>query len=363
MLLLTTICLPTFYFVYQFLSRHLQRHRFRHVHGCLPAPRLPQVESLVGLDTVLENLRALRGKCLLNIMKSRFTKAGNTYSATIAGNSMICTIEPENVKAVLAAQFDDFEIGWLRRQAMAPFLGEFIITSDGDNWHRYRTMLRPAFARRQITNYATFAHETDNLISRIPQDGSTVDLSPLFYRLALALGTKLLFDETMSSLKPGFEKATDEFVKAFQDVNSGIELRLRLGRLIPLMPRNHEFEASIAKVHEYGDAFVEKASKYQKRDQEDEKDEKSSEERYVFLREIAEDIRDPVRLRDHLLGLLIVGSETTAGLLTNCLSILKDRRDLWAKMRAEVLQMEDQEPNYEQVRNLTLLNWVVNEGK
>ena len=84
--------------------------------------------------------------------------------------------------------------------------------------------------------------------------------------------------------------------------------------------------------------------------------------RYAFLREIAKENADPIYLRDHLLGMLLAGSETTASLWTSCLSILSHRRSLWAELHAEVLEMQGQAPSYERVKALTKLTYFINES-
>ena len=351
------------YFLYQSTEFYLRRRRFEKIHGCQPAAKLPQIDRILGVDIFVQNLRYFNKKCLMPRLKQRFEQTGNTYSVTLAGNTMIYTIEPENIKAVFSTQFDDFDVGWQRRRAMAPTMGEFLLNADGARWHHYRAMLRPAFSRRQISAFGTFKHDIDDLLCAIPRDRSTVDLSPLFYKLALALGTSLLFDETMSSLNPEFKTSSEDFIRAFHTVNRGAELRVRMGLLLPLMPRNRLYDDANKFLHNYADAFVQKALEYRKTwDSGDTDNSERTDERYVFLREIAKENADPVRLRDHLLGMLLAGSETTTSLLTSCLSILSHRRTLWAELRAEVLEMQDQEPNYERVKALTKLNYFINEG-
>lgn len=167
----------------------------------------------------------------------------------------------------------------------------------------------------------------------------------------------------MSTLNPEFDSKPERFVDAVREANRGMEMRFRAGRLLPLMPRDHPFEAAKDIIHEYADAFVRKAVGYRKSWEQDgaESDEKG-EDRYVFLRELAKESEDPLHLRNHILGMLLVASESTASVLTSLLSVLSDRQDLWARMRSEVLNMPDVEPNYERIKTLTTLNYVISEG-
>ena len=273
------------------------------------------------------------------------------------------TIEPENFKAIFADKFEDFDVGWQRLRAMGPVLGEVLITSDGALWQHQRNLLRPAFNRRQISDYPFFQQDLDDFIAKIPRDGSTINLAPLFKTLAINLATRLLFDEPMSALNPEFHSKPERFAEAARETNRGMEIRLRTGRLLPLLPRDHAFEAAKDVLHEYGDAFVRRAVEYRKKWEQGEAERsEKGEDRYVFLRELAKESENPRDLRDNLLGMLMVGSESTATILTSALSVLSNRQDLWAKMRSEVLDMREAEPNYERIRALTTLNHVMNEG-
>ena len=351
------------WYLYPQLKLYLARRKFQQENRCLPPPRLPQIDRVFGIDTMLQNVGSWKRKQYLPLQKVRYDTIGHTFSGRVAGNSMLFTIEPENFKAIFADKFEDFDVGWQRLRAMRPVLGEVLITSDGALWHHQRNLLRPAFNRRQISDYRFLQQDLDEFIAKVPRDGSTINLAPLFKTLGYNAATRLLFDEPMATLNPEFNSKPERFTEAVRETNRGMEIRLRTGRLLPLMPRDHAFEAAREVLHEYGDAFVRRAVEYRKKWEqgETEKSEKG-EDRYVFLRELAKESEDPSDLRDNLLGMLLVGSESTATMLTSALSVLSNRQDLWAKMRSEVLDMREVEPSYERVRALTTLTYVLNEG-
>ena len=54
----------------------------------------------------------------------------------------VLTIDPENIKVVLATQFKDFSLG-IREQIFAPAFGSGIFTLNGQGWKHSRQMLRP----------------------------------------------------------------------------------------------------------------------------------------------------------------------------------------------------------------------------
>ena len=66
------------------------------------------------------------------MMKGRFDSLGvNTVHVKILTRTYIATIEPENLKCVLASDFRNYSLGDERKAMMKPFLGEGIFTTDG----------------------------------------------------------------------------------------------------------------------------------------------------------------------------------------------------------------------------------------
>lgn len=222
-------------------------------------------------------------------------------------------------------------------------------------------MLRPAFNKQQYSDFTFYEHDINQLIRTIPGDGSTVDLAPLFHSHALTLASRLLFDDAMATLNPEFAASSDRFIEAFDRVNRGNQRRIRMGRLLPLIPRDRDYEAGCQIIHEYGDIIVQKALAFKKSwGSSGAKEQNKTRDRYVFLQEVAKEVDDPLELRNHLMGMLLVGSETTASLLSGCLSLLANRPQLWARLRKEALDLGV--PTSEGVKSFASLSHVVNEG-
>ena len=67
--------------------------------------------------------------------RNRFNVLGvTTVSASILTTTFVSTIEPENLKCVLASDFRSFSMGDGRKKLLRPFLGEGIFTTDGKEW-------------------------------------------------------------------------------------------------------------------------------------------------------------------------------------------------------------------------------------
>lgn len=110
-----------------------------------------------------------------------FHKYGTTWKAWSGGRSLAFTADPRNVQTILALKFKDFEFGKYRNEGFRPLLGYGIFSTDGSMWEHSRAMLRPNFARNQITDIEIYERHVSALIKNIPRDGSTFDLQELFF--------------------------------------------------------------------------------------------------------------------------------------------------------------------------------------
>ncbi|KAI6886006.1 hypothetical protein KC334_g15713, partial [Hortaea werneckii] len=79
-----------------------------------------------------------------------FRTSGNknlpyTVETITVGERIVFTADEENIKAILATQFQDYGKGPRFRQEWKDFLGLSIFTTDGELWHNSRQLLRPQF--------------------------------------------------------------------------------------------------------------------------------------------------------------------------------------------------------------------------
>lgn len=147
------LALPILITLFTLLLHIIQKHNYHRSRSkaltCHPAPPGPS-SIFFGIPTFLSMTRAVKEKRFLEYQASRFdVHAAKTFTQTVFGKEMIATIEPENVKAMLATQFQDFCLGE-RYHQFWPFLGDGIFTLDGEGWRRARGLLRPQFSREQV---------------------------------------------------------------------------------------------------------------------------------------------------------------------------------------------------------------------
>ena len=176
----TTIVLYVSYWQIAFL---LSSRRFTRKFGCKPAQVDRHWDPVLGLDFVSSTVRACRGKYQLEDLHDRFSNVGRTFVSNVLLDRLIFTDEPKNVQAVLATQFDDFDVGELRRQCTVKLLGRGIFNADGDYWQHSRAMIRPNFVRSQVADLSMMERHVQRMMSCFPPEGISFDIQSLFFRL------------------------------------------------------------------------------------------------------------------------------------------------------------------------------------
>ncbi|KFY69662.1 hypothetical protein V496_00068 [Pseudogymnoascus sp. VKM F-4515 (FW-2607)] len=252
----------------------------------------------------------------------------NTYLYSTMGSTNILTVDPENIKAILATQFKYFDIGPKRRGNFMPLLGNGIFTQDGAAWEHSRTVMRPQFARDQVSDLDLEERHVLNLMRAIVPTASgwtdTLDLQVIFFRLTLDSATEFLFGESVDSqvaALPGYERTTardqsqDEkvFAAAFDKGQMVLATRFRLKGLYMLYNPS-SFTKACRDCHAFIDHFV-RLALLKDPPRQHPKDADKGKKKYVFLEALAAETRDPIELRSQMLNILLAGRDTTASLI------------------------------------------------
>jgi len=352
--------------------------------GCKPPPLLPNNIPL-GIDRIRESLKADSAMLFPEFMTARCAQMGETHAYKILGNMGFMTIDPKNIQAVLATQFHDFEIGNQRRDNFLPLLGNGIFTSDGKSWEHSRAMMRPQFAREQVSDLKLEEEHVQNMMRalRTGADGWTadIDIQVLFFRLTLDSACEFLFGESVDSQIANLpinasapserDAAKDEkvFAKAFDVSQRYLATRARLMDKHWLV-NNTEFRSACKDTHAFVDYFVKLALNKDFKEKELEKGNVSvGKDRYVFLDALAAQTHDPIELRSQLLNILLAGRDTTASLLGWLFFILARHPNHYAKLRAAILEAfgpysaaPDDVITYTSLKNCQYLQHCLNEA-
>jgi cytochrome P450 len=128
---------------------------------------------------------------LLVHVRKRFERFGDLYHLKGWNKPIYVTRHPDHVHEVLVTRASSFV---KRSQDLDTFLGQGLLTSDGELWKRQRRLLQPAFSRTNIVRYAeVMGALTQRRLARW-RVGEELDLGREMMELTLAVVAKALLD-------------------------------------------------------------------------------------------------------------------------------------------------------------------------
>ena len=299
-------------------------------------PHLPQPDGKIGLLWLLKSLELFRDGLYLQNLEQLFATKGKTFTYHILGTPVIDTCEPENAKSVFSTSQHDYDTGPRRRMALASIMGKGVFALDGKEWQHARATLRPAFARKNIQDFAMMEAHFRKLLAAIVARDYDVDLQALFFQLTMDTATDMLTGESVESLS-AHENESTAFMKHWDAANSHIMFLVFTGPLGRLVPAPAVWRAK-RYLYQYLDRLI--GTRLASQDAKPLKDSQTaSRSRYVFLDSLAQHTNDATFIRDQTLAALAGGRDTTASLLSNVMFILARRDDVWQRLRQEALSL------------------------
>ncbi|KAK2766306.1 hypothetical protein FQN54_007823 [Arachnomyces sp. PD_36] len=331
------------WFVYFWIKAFLVAREIRSLGG-----RAPKVSFYLpfGFDFVYRAIKASKVNGDLQFWGGVLQECGtkdNPNPMTVEVNSgasmrTIFTADPENIKAVLTTQFNDYGKGESFHREWKEFLGDSIFATDGELWSRSRQLIRPMFVRERIVDTEMFEKHAVKLISLLGGNGNTtpknhpggsrvVDVSPLFFRYTMDAATDHLLGKGVGSL----DNPTTRFAEAFRYVLDRQALIFRAGPFSRFVPRT-VFRQELKAMNDFLQPFILHVLSLS-----DEELDKQLAKKDTFLDALARFTRDPQVLRDQLVAILLAGRDTTAATLSYCFFELSRNPEVVRKLRAEIV--------------------------
>lgn len=174
---------------------------------------------------------------------------------------------------------------------------------------------------------------------------------------------EFIFGRSLNALEPDFPDEYTEFLKAFSQGQKGVTQRREAGWLQFRLHRyneDKEWKDAYTKVHKFVDGQVARALQ-ETANIEPETDAPPVRRRYVLLDEMAKQIRDPIKLRYHILGVFGPARDTTSILLGNALFQLARHPHVWTKLREISLGIGDASLTFEKLKTLVDFRNVIHE--
>ncbi|KAI1872792.1 uncharacterized protein JN550_003666 [Neoarthrinium moseri] len=342
--------------------------------GRLAGGTAPKIECKwpLGLDIVMRQVDAARHHRNLQSWHTLFKGIpGHTAESKIIGRRLVFTADPENIKAILAAQFGDYGKGEPFHREWSDFLGDSIFTTDGEKWHASRQLIRPQFVKERISDLDCFESHLETLFKAMANgqalngvnqkvdleagDGKVIEISDLFFRYTLDVATDFLLGLDVQSLTT----PRQEFAEAFNEVQRVQNIRARAGPLQRFVPLK-TFNAGLKVINKLCETYIDRALQLSP---EELLSKTKSDEGYTFLHELASFTRDRKVIRDQLVAVLLAGRDTTAATLSWTIYELSRHPECVRKLRDEIINQVglDRSPTYHDLKNMKYLQNVMNE--
>lgn len=341
----------------QSLKKLIARRKIIRQNRCEPCPALRQRNHFWGIGHVFCQVFDLpvddsRNTCL----KKNFAELGHTYQTFEYGRTVISTISPHNIQAVYASDFESYGVAPSRHAPLKPLLGDGIITNDGALWKYLRAAAAPIIAKTQIADLASFDVHVERFLQLVPQDGSTVDLQPLFDRLSLDSSTEFLFGESVNSLALNTSPEALEFLAAWNNAQQCVDRRIGLPSWKRFLMSDEKYRQYCKVAHQFVDAKVQSAilqcahplaEKVQ---------------RFSIAHELAKVTDNEMLIRQEVLQMFLPTHDAIATPLSTIFFHLARQPTIWTKLQEEVSTLGSDELTQRRLKGLRYLQAIMKEA-
>lgn len=304
---------------------------------------------------IVENLRYFAGFALdpLGFVGERFARHGDLYYVPQRGGGLYVVRHPEHLREVLVTHAAKYRKTHSAMRRLATFLGDGLLTSDGEVWTRQRRMVQPAFARPHLAGFARIMVEEADVTLATWRDGQVRDLGREIMALTLRSVSRCLFGRDVSGEADAVARAMLTFQAEFSEVDL-------LPAWVPTRQRVR-FRGALATIDRivFGMIDAQRASK----------DAPSGSPNLLqLLASVIDTEGDGTRMtreavRDQLVTLFLAGHDTTSYALLWTITLLARHPDVTARLVAELDEvLGGRPPGLEDLPRLAVTEQVIKEA-
>ncbi len=287
--------------------------------------------------------------------KRYFEKLGDSFSIRIGlSKYIILSRDNEIAQYILVKNQKNYNKSKFQSVYLSKYLGNGLLTSDGDFWLKQRRLIQPAFHKQKMNLLVaninkTITAEIDNL-----EVGKTLDVFPAMSQLAFNVVAKSLFELSISEEKLNRIKFIIEEVQRF------LVKEIRLPHKALWFSVSGQVKKHL-KLAAENDSII----------QEIIEDRNSSKEEFndllnMLMETRYEDTGEGMSIKqliDEIKVLFIAGHETTANALTFTLHLLGRNQDVQQKIYEEITAAEAATDDIvEQLQRMIYTTAVLNES-
>lgn len=317
------------------------------------APTQP-VPTHPGLPLLGNTLAFMRDPlATLHTLRERYDRIVHLH---IGGRHQYLLMQPEDAKHVLQENNRNYGRS-PALHVLKIFLGEGLLTSDGEYWRRQRRLAQPAFHRQKLAALAqTMTAEAADWVDELKQSGDQpTNVSQAFMDVAMRIVCKTLFGSDVVGKLDGLSAALETLQ---HQANKRLLSPIRFPIEWPL-PNHIRFRRAALVV----DSFIYGVIKQRRQQVDDRHDDLLSMFQSAEDEETGERMSDG-QLRDECVTLFAAGHETTAVSMGWTLHLLTQHPDVLARLRAEVSAVlgDERMPSPDRFRALPYTLQVIQES-
>jgi len=153
---------------------------------------MKNLHTVKRLEVLKNSKRILKNP--LPFHNEKFKEFGHTFKVQTGWNQdIVFTQNPGFIKHILQKQHKAYQKSTLQTKDLAKYIGNGILTSNGEHWRTHRRMVQPAFHKKKLANLMTTVREAIlSEIKGIPPH-KTVDVYGLMSNLAFQVVAQSLF--------------------------------------------------------------------------------------------------------------------------------------------------------------------------
>jgi cytochrome P450 len=281
-----------------------------------PGPNIGFARSLLGF----------RRDPLAFLMSLAHQYGDVVYFKLVGPQGIYLVNNPEYIKDILVTDSRNFAKS-RGLEVAKRFLGEGLLTNEGEFHRRQRRLVQPAFHQQRIGSYGSVMVDYADRLSKSWRDNQTVDMAQEMMKLTLAVVSKTLFDADVESEAGEIREALTEIMRVFR-----FGLTLPFGDTIEkllVFPRIR-FQRAKARL----DTVVYRIINERRASGIDRGD-------LLSMLLISQDEEDHDRMtdqqvRDEAMTLFLAGHETTANALTWAWYLISQHPDVERRLQAEL---------------------------
>jgi cytochrome P450 len=313
---------------------------------------IPKIQ-LTAFDLLTRRGRKLR----IDFFQEQQDKLGNIFRLDILNRKLIICAEPDGVRHVLLDNNKNYTKSFAY-DIIKLFLGNGLLTSEGEFWKRQRRLAQPAFHKQKLElMFNTMVEQTNTAIQQIDRYADSnrkVNLSKTLYELTLNIVNKTLFYNEVDSTTDKVYKLVS---KGSAYISDRIDNPLRLPLWIPT-PKNLLEKSVLASMDKVFYDIIKRRRK-QKTTHEDLLS--------MFMDAVDEETGESMsdkQLRDEILTIFVAGHETTQIALAWTFYLLATNPDKLKILQDEIDEhiSEPEMLDMQTLRKMTYLKLVIDES-